>query len=54
MGKDHRAQAGIQLSAPGFRVAACGLARNDGLLRVSGAVKSLRQNPLRKRRAVLR
>ena len=26
------AQAGIQFSAPGFRVAACGLARNDGLV----------------------
>jgi hypothetical protein len=30
------AQAGIQFSAPGFRVAAYGLARNDGLPRVAG------------------
>ena len=31
-----------------------GLRRNDGLLRVSGTVKSLRRNPLRNYGAVLR
>ena len=35
------AQAGIQFSAPGFRVAACGLARNDG--RVVFVIPALRQ-----------